>query len=1288
MTIIARGFITIATCATACVATAAEWLGTGSDTLWGNADNWQSSTGVPTGNIAFSTQADDNKTVTLDDDRSFSGTFKVSAGTSEAPFVFTATDDAVAASNSLTQTNTDGLDLTGALKIEKGVWNFANDIKPNGAYLHLVGGRLTTKYWAPVRGNTTIVVDDGEWIMGYRDGAEKDNGRLNLADSDNAVVTLTQNGGRVRCANNTNSGNDAEAFTVGAKSGTSTTVNLNGGELVSNGKVHIGYGATTKAEINVNGGTLTATHDILVGRSGNGVLTVDNGFVNCGTASTTRYVYLGNANSATAGGAVNLNGGVLTTGSLRNGSGTAASVVNFNGGTLKANANRAGSSDAFIPANEHLTVNVCEGGAVIDTDSYSVLVSHNLVSGVAEGTDGGLRKLGKGHLTLTGANTYNGATYVQEGLLSVTNGYDFAGGLRIGSNGAVSVDMTAAVDVENIAVNDTLVVFKVSAAPAFDYANDTFADSVFLTGPVFSYTLAYDAAQGAVVATVTDVANIASTRKATAFVSTDDYIDQDRAWSNGQPSNGSYDIVVFCADAAMHVWSGGWGDGNNRACEVMAIRGATVLAEHTEKNWNPCLDKKKVIGHGTLKLSRLGLEVRNAPGSVFTIGENVTVEIVRPAYGDIDTWMTNPAIYGDFKVTTGYTILNNDAAFYGSATFANPTKNSYVSDSSKTGNAIYGDWIIEDGCHFDFNSAVMTIGDDARLILKGTGYVEDYANARFPTVVLADGASMFYSSVKGMAKADGVIYVDDSATLKMSSDDVSESASVVVLSNATVIVDTSSSGVEVGDSLTLAGVSLADGVAVEDVTLQVGGLPYTWSTALVGESIVITATGTADGASRWIGGASGNWKDAINWSKGVPSASLAALIDTDATIYFEANKTVSSITVNADVLFRNSAGNPTIKINEVDGTGKLGLYHVGFEGNGGDKRIGSATGNELTLEFVSTTSSGSDSWLTGVSVYAPMTGAGYARLYGGTRLYGDNSGFTGDVRKDDADCRFMTPESGFPNASKIEIYGTLWLWFDEGTFYLGGNVSMRSSGNRGINMPVGAATSENGVTLVLGGGDGTVTLHEESGKNPYQFYTNESNWTPGCLNATVRKIGSGTMSNRIVGAYNLSAEGGETKFAIDNASANVSVAAGAAISGNATLGTIAFAPGAILAPTVTYTAAVPAVEDDPETDADESSAAVPASWTVSALTASDVSVQDMVVRLDADSIDALSNIPGEKPVVLDASTLNGKPNRIAQDDNGDSIAADGSNIWLVRKGASGVVLSAGKENPGFMIILQ
>ena len=1264
------------TCAAAFAVHGAEWLGTGGDTLWGNADNWQSSTGVPTGNIAISATAGDHRTVTLDGDHEFSGTFNVTTGTQEAPVVFNATAEAVAATNHVKQTSSNGFDVKsgGVLKIESGVYDWANDYRvADNSILWMTGGRMTTKYWGVISGTAQIKMDGGELVSGWRDGGEQDNGRLNL----NGGTSIVQTGGRIRCANSTNNGNDAEALTIGDTAGT-TSVSVSGGEISASGKIHLGKASGSVSTLSVSGtGVVSCSNDMRLGYGGaNSTLTLaDDGQVNVGTTSSVRYLYFD-----TGTGTINLNGGTLQVARITVSS-TTTGTINFNGGVLKAER----SDGSLLAASDYVTANVLAGGAVIDTD-YGVTISAPLLSGVEQGeTDGGLVKKGRGQLTLTGANTYNGVTYVQQGLLSVTNGYDFVGGLRIGSNGAVSVDMTAAVDVENIAVNDTLVVFKVPAAPAFEYAQDTLADSVFLTGPVFSYTLSYDSTLGAVVATVTDVANIASTRKATAFIADDDYIDQDRSWSNGQPSNGSFDIVVFCADATMNVYATTWGDGHNKACEVMAIRGATVLAQHPN-NWNPCLDKNRIVGHGTLQLRRLGLEVRNAPSGVLTVGKNVKIEVVKTS-SDSDTWMTNPVIYGDFEATTGYTVLNNGAAFYGNATFSNPGKNSYVTDSSKTGNAIYGDWIIEDGCHFDFNSAVMTIGEDARLILKGTGYVEDYANAKFPTVVLQDGAMRSYSDVAAMSTADGKIVVDGTATIVMAPDAVSASAAVVVASNATIVVDASGSAVSVGDSLTLAGVSLAAGVDVGDITVTVAGLPYVWSASLDGEGrIVVTATGEATGPSRWIGGSSGNWSDAFNWSLGVPSSSLAALIDTDATIYFDANKTVSSLTVNADVVFRSTntgSVHPTVNIHEVDGTGKIGLYHVGFEGNGGDRRIGSASGNTLTIEFDILTT---DSWLKNVSVYAPLTGSGYVRLYAGTKLYGDNSGFTGKVRKDDVDCRFMVPESGFPNASDIEIYGTLWLWFDEGTFYLGGNVSMRSSGNRGINMPVGAATSENGVTLVLGGGDGTVTLHEESGKNPYQFYTNESNWTPGCLNATVRKIGTGTMTCRITGAYNFSAEGGLTNFTLDNANANVAVAAGAAIGGGVMVGSLDMAEGAFFVPAITYTAAVEGVEDDPETEEDETVEAVAATSTITPLTVTGTAAIDgMIVRID----DTSKLLAASSPYTLiSAGTLSGTARRIVVDSEGDRVDAGDGNIWLAKKSGNAVVLRAGRENPGFILIIQ
>ncbi len=142
----------------------AEWLGTGGDTLWGTAANWEGEI-VPEGAISFTDQAGDNKTVTLDKDYMFAGAAVIEAGTPEAPFIFTAFDKVADATSGLDQTVNGNLSLTGALKVEKGIWNFANDILPNGGYLHLTGGRVTTQYWMPVSGDTTIIVDDGALVM-------------------------------------------------------------------------------------------------------------------------------------------------------------------------------------------------------------------------------------------------------------------------------------------------------------------------------------------------------------------------------------------------------------------------------------------------------------------------------------------------------------------------------------------------------------------------------------------------------------------------------------------------------------------------------------------------------------------------------------------------------------------------------------------------------------------------------------------------------------------------------------------------------------------------------------------------------------------------------------------------------------------------------------------------------------------------------------------------------------------------------------------------------------------
>jgi autotransporter-associated beta strand protein len=95
--------------------------------------------------------------------------------------------------------------------------------------------------------------------------------------------------------------------------------------------------------------------------------------------------------------------------------------VNFNGGTLKA-----GATGNLIDSESYtygaINVTVKAGGAVIDTNGKTVSVLQPFLHDSALGStpDGGLTKKGAGTLTLSVANTYSGATTINEGTLSLS----------------------------------------------------------------------------------------------------------------------------------------------------------------------------------------------------------------------------------------------------------------------------------------------------------------------------------------------------------------------------------------------------------------------------------------------------------------------------------------------------------------------------------------------------------------------------------------------------------------------------------------------------------------------------------------------------------------------------------------------------------------------------------------------------------------------------------------------------------------------------------------------------
>ncbi|MCF7784866.1 MAG: autotransporter-associated beta strand repeat-containing protein [Prosthecobacter sp.] len=215
---------------------------------------------------------------------------------------------------------------------------------------------------------------------------------------------------------------------------TSATVNVTGGTLTigtSCAGLVLGRSALTASGfLNISGGTMNVTSStnlIRIGAgysntelSGASIMTV-SGTGLFETATSTGSILLGSntATNTASSGTLNLDGGTLATNRTIIGGTVAASIFNFNGGTLKANGT------VMTLATSLTTVNVRDGGAVIDTNGFAVIfakaLTHSDIGG-DNSTDGGLTKLGLGTLTLSGTadNTYTGLTLIRAGELDLS----------------------------------------------------------------------------------------------------------------------------------------------------------------------------------------------------------------------------------------------------------------------------------------------------------------------------------------------------------------------------------------------------------------------------------------------------------------------------------------------------------------------------------------------------------------------------------------------------------------------------------------------------------------------------------------------------------------------------------------------------------------------------------------------------------------------------------------------------------------------------------------------------
>jgi len=189
---------------------------------------------------------------------------------------------------------------------------------------------------------------------------------------------------------------------------------------------------TSPGQLDVNGGQLNLNASSAI-RSSTGnassladnVINLNGGAIifysdNATTVGGTGELDLQRSGGATSRTTFNLNGGTLIVPRVMATVASGSRIFNFNGGMLRA-APTTGTA-TFMDLGAGATVNVRNGGAVIDSNGRDVTLQQNLqhsdVGGDAA-VDGGLTKLGDGILTLFGGSSYTGPTTIRGGALVV-----------------------------------------------------------------------------------------------------------------------------------------------------------------------------------------------------------------------------------------------------------------------------------------------------------------------------------------------------------------------------------------------------------------------------------------------------------------------------------------------------------------------------------------------------------------------------------------------------------------------------------------------------------------------------------------------------------------------------------------------------------------------------------------------------------------------------------------------------------------------------------------------------
>ncbi len=362
-------------------------------------------------------------------------TLTISSGTIFANQAVTGTPtaaDAIVISKNLAFGSVEGKILVGAttgagsggttvapLNISGAITGSAGITKAGGGQLTLSGTTSNTH-----TGTTTL--NAGTMLLAKTEGAQAVTSDLvinggTLLQTSNQIadnVHVTVNGGTWRVASVTNSGS--------ASSETLSAITINGGTVQQSGSA-------------VNGGTLNVTDGLTINggvysqvggyKTNVGSLSINGGTatINAANGGTTTVLTVGNELTINNVSSAIGQGGAAYAPITLNAGSTSAGAQLVLLGDVRFNGNSTNSNTTFIAstANTNLgtvqlggvrTFNIGNGAAQHDLTISAVIA--NRTAGGAE--IGGLVKTGLGTLALSAANTYTGATVVEQGTLALT----------------------------------------------------------------------------------------------------------------------------------------------------------------------------------------------------------------------------------------------------------------------------------------------------------------------------------------------------------------------------------------------------------------------------------------------------------------------------------------------------------------------------------------------------------------------------------------------------------------------------------------------------------------------------------------------------------------------------------------------------------------------------------------------------------------------------------------------------------------------------------------------------